>query len=334
MLAEAGLTYHGAKAAGRNLLLPSPVGAARPTYLAPQAQLAGDLERPEPMLIVGFQGMRDFYPKLLAENLAKQGYPARATFAPLDLISSRRDNSPIQLAHGLENAPAQARLAAALKKAVRSGERVGLPAILGVEQHATALANLQEQTGATLFEIPTLPPSAPGMRLYLALRRQLMQLGVRVEAGMEAIGFHAEGRQIRWVKTETSARPLKHHARNFLLATGGVLGGGFTSDHSGRFWEVIFRLPLTAPQERTRWFRPQFLDARGHPVFQSGVQVNQRFQPVDDEGAPVYDNLWAAGGALAHADSIRERSLEGMAIATGMAAAQAIVSCEDDKMTG
>ena len=46
--------YGGAVKPGDNLLLPSPAGAARPTYLAPQAQLAGDLSRSEPLLIVGF----------------------------------------------------------------------------------------------------------------------------------------------------------------------------------------------------------------------------------------------------------------------------------------
>ncbi len=40
-LADAGMPYLGAPEAGHNLSLPSPVGAARPTYLAPLAQLGG-----------------------------------------------------------------------------------------------------------------------------------------------------------------------------------------------------------------------------------------------------------------------------------------------------
>jgi glycerol-3-phosphate dehydrogenase subunit B len=43
-------------------------------------------------------------------------------------------------------------------------------------------------------------------------------------------------------------------------------------------------------------------------------------QPVDGAGAPVYTNLWAVGGLLAHADPILERSLEGVAIASAVAA--------------
>ena len=59
------------------------------------------------------------------------------------------------------------------------------------------------------------------------------------------------------------------------------------------------------------------------------MSVDSSFQPVDADGRPVYANLWAAGGALAHADPILERSLEGIAIVTGVAAADAIVRERD-----
>ena len=330
---EIGLPYQGAATAGDNLLLPSPVGAARPTYLAPGAQLAGDLSRSEPMLIVGFDGLSDFYPALIAENLSKQGHDARAAFLPLSLFSDRRDSSTVHLALALDNPARRERLGGELKKLVESGERVGLPAIIGMDDHSAAFAELQQQVGAPIFEISTLPPSVPGIRLFKALRNQLQKLGVRVEIGMEVIGFGAENSQfairdpklIQWVETETSARPFKHRARNFLLATGGILGGGINSDHTGRIWETIFDLSLTIPPDRSQWFRPQFLDPAGQPVFHGGVPVNQQFQPIDD-GAPVFTNLRACGGILAGADPIRERSLEGIAIATGIAATQDIIT--------
>ena len=62
----------------------------------------------------------------------------------------------------------------------------------------------------------------------------------------------------------------------------------------------------------------------GHPVFNGGVAVNGQMQPCA-AGAAIYSNLWAAGGALASVDPIQQHSLEGIAIATGVAAGQAIV---------
>jgi glycerol-3-phosphate dehydrogenase subunit B len=319
---ELGLPYAGAANDGDNLWLPSPVGAARPTFLAPRAQLAGDLRRPEPMLIVGLRGMRDFYPELIAENLTKQGHRARAAFLPLDLITERHDSNTVHLASALDDPARRARLAAALKQLAQPGERIGLPAILGLDAHAAALDDLQAQVGAPIFEIPTLPPSVPGVRLTNALRNRLRQLGVRVEINADVIGFHAEKDRVLWIESDASGRPLKHRAEKFLLATGGILGGGINSDHTGKVWEVVFNLPLTTPHDRGEWFRARFFDPAGHPIFRAGVPVNREFQPVDANGGRVYENAWAAGNILAHADPILERSLEGIAIATGSAAAR------------
>ena len=225
-----------------------------------------------------------------------------------------------------EHAPGQQRLIDALKPVVKPGERVGLPAILGRHAHPQALAALQAGLNTDVFEIPTLPPNVPGIRLATALRHALEARGVRVEIGMEAVGFHAEAGVIESVESATSARPLKHRASAFLLATGGVLGGGFNSDHTGRFWETVFDLPLTVPQDRRAWFRPDFLDAQGQPAFRGGVAVNDAWHPVDAAGKVVYTNLWAAGGLLAHMDPILERSLEGVAIASAVAAVEQITA--------
>ncbi|MEX1020559.1 MAG: anaerobic glycerol-3-phosphate dehydrogenase subunit GlpB [Litorilinea sp.] len=313
-----------------NLLLPSPIGVARPTWRAPRAQRAGELTSPQPMLIVGFSGLRDFYPALIAEHISRaHSIAARADWLPLATITHRRDNHPVHLAQALDDPATVARLGAALKAQVDTGERIGLPAILGLERHAATLAQLEAETGASIFEIPTLPPSVPGIRLHKALVATLAQLGVRVEAGMAAIAVHQDGDVIHSVETATSSRPLRHRARAFLLATGGILGGGLQSDAHGRVWESVFDLPVSAPTTRQGWFRSEFLDPRGQPIFRGGLEVNDQFQPItpeDSTGAPLLHNVWVAGNALAHADAIRTRSVEGLAIATGVAAAHAIIA--------
>lgn len=339
LMAELGLPYGGAggfgalahSTSGDNLLLPSAVGALRPAFLAPSAQLAGDMARPEPLLIVGFTGLRDFYPELIAENLAKQGFQARAAFLPLSLLTEQADRNNVHLAQALDLQARRLKLGGELKRLARAGERIGLPALLGLDDHAAALADLSAAAGAPIFEIPTLPPSVPGMRLYKALRARLWRMGVRIDVGLEGIGANviaANGTagRVQWVETATTtSRPLKHRAKAYLLATGGILGGGFDSDHTGRIWETVFDLPLTIPQARHQWFRPAFMDPAGHPVFNGGVAVNAAMQPVGADGQVLYANLWAAGGALAGADPIQQHSLEGLAIATGWAAGQAIV---------
>jgi glycerol-3-phosphate dehydrogenase subunit B len=310
--------------AAHNQLLPTPAGAWRPTYLAPAGQRAGERADLRPLVVVGLQGMRDFYPHLIARNLQLQGQTVRAVQIPWSVVSEQRDRNTAQLAECLDDPQSQQRLAGALQLVVQPGERVGLPAILGRHAHPALLALLGEQLGSPVFEIPTLPPNVPGIRLAAALRQQLQQRGVRVEIGMEGVGFRAQAGEIQWVESATSARPLVHRARAFLLATGGVLGGGFDSDHTGRFWETLFDLPLTVPQERQHWFRPHFLDPRGQPALHGGVAVDVHGQPVDAQGRVVYTNLWAAGCLLAGTDPVLERSMEGVALASAVAAAERI----------
>jgi glycerol-3-phosphate dehydrogenase subunit B len=316
-----------------NLLLPSPVGVPRPTFLAPQAQKAGDLGWKEPMLIVGFEGMRDFYPLLIAENLAKIGYQARAEILPIDLLTSRRDANSVQLAHELDDNDHRTRLGRRLKEIVQIGERIGLPAVLGMDAHNEVMIDLQELCDVPVFEIPTLPPSVPGIRLFKALHERLQSMGVRVEKGMEIIATEKNTPQngtvgkIAWMESKTTTtRPLKHRAENFLLATGGILGSGFNSDADGRVWEVILDLPLTTPQDRSEWFDGRFLSPGGHPVYTGGVMVNKDFQPVAGDGTLLYDNLWVSGHMLAGSDPILERSMEGIAIVSGIAAGKAIAT--------
>jgi len=331
LAAEIGLAYYGAATPGDNLLLPTAAGAARPTYLAPAAQIGGDLARKDPMLIVGFDGLSDFYPRLVADNLARQGQPARAAVLPMALLTDRIDSNTLQQAAGMDDAQRRAKLIGALQQIVKPGERIGLPPILGLQQHATAFQEVQAQMGATVFEIPLLPPSVPGTRLFTALREHLRAMGVSVDAGMEVINAHSTPGagstpgHVAWVESATSTpRPYRHTAQRFVLATGGILGAGFNSDQHGRLWEVVFNLPLSVPQQRSQWFRPAFFNPEGHPVFAGGVRVNRALQPVDEAGGLLYENLWVVGDALANDDSILQRSLEGTAIATGVVAGQAL----------
>ena len=324
-LAAVGLPYTG-DTGDTNLWLPSAVGARRPTFLAPLAQAAARLDDDAPLLIVGFDRLRDFYPALLADNLQRQGHAARAHLLPLSLLTDRRDANNVHLAEAFEDDTHIEAITHALRPHIIAGERIAFPAILGLARHSEVIAKLANALDAPIAEIPTLPPSVPGIRLHRALISTLEKHGGRVESNMEAVAFEAADKSIQWVASAASARPLRHRARAYLLATGGILGGGFNSDPSGRSWETVFDLPLTLPTDRGAWFRPEFLDTAGHPVFQGGVQVNDDWQPVEVTGEVIYTNLWAAGNLIAHADAIRTRSHEGLALATGAAAAKMVVS--------
>ena len=215
-----------------------------------------------------------------------------------------------------------------LQPLVRDVERVGFPAELGLHDARTVNEALEARLRRPVFEIPSLTPSIAGIRLHNILLAAIKQHGGQVFDGMEALAADSDAGRITAVYTEASARRRAHRYDHYLLATGGILGGGLRTDYQGQIREVVFDLPVSAPAGRLNWFRRDFMDREGHPIYQSGLQVDAQFRPVAANGThqAVYQNLYAAGTTLAHCEVIRERSFEGVALATGYAAIEALRS--------
>ncbi|MCP4361160.1 MAG: glycerol-3-phosphate dehydrogenase subunit GlpB [Chloroflexi bacterium] len=306
----------------KNWLLPSAVGTFRPTCLAPATMTAGDLTNDAPMLLVGFEQLVDFFPNIAADNLTQQGIPARHVMLDLPTLAQRHMLTSVILARLMEQPAFRAEVVAAVKPHLGAAQRVGFPAVLGMEQTTAVHQDLQVQLGRPIFEIPGLPPSVAGMRLHHILKTAVEKNGGRVFAGMEAVGFEAEGGRVTAVQTEAAARNRSHHYQQYVLATGGLLGGGITTNHLGEVKEVVFDLPVQGTDGRQSWFRQDFMDARGHPIYRAGIQVDDALRPVDGYGRVLYENLYAAGTTLAHCEAIRERSFDGIALATGYAVGQ------------
>ncbi len=311
---EAGYPLHGSL--DQNWLLPSATGTFRPTCLAPETMIAGDLSRDEPMLLVGFKQMPDFYANIVAGNLNKQGQAASYVTLDLPLLANRRFNNAVLTARMMEQAELRNQLVAAVKPHLGQAQRIGFPAFLGLHQPLVVKASLEEALGLPVFEIPSLPPSVPGMRLHEIFKQAIQRQGSFVYDGMEAFRAESEEGRITAVLTEAAARPRRHRFEKYVLATGGILGGGITTNIDGKAREVVFDLPVAAPDSRLDWFRQDFMHKEGHPIYRSGLTVNEDFQPVNGNG-PVYENVYAAGTILAHCEVIRERSFEGVALATG-----------------
>jgi glycerol-3-phosphate dehydrogenase subunit B len=269
------------------------------------------------MLIVGFEQLTDFFPDLICANLQDQGILANSCLIDIPSLRQRRFVYPMTLATLFESPDFRREAAALVKPKLGQSRRIGFPAVLGINKSIEVKYHLEQLLDCPIFEIPSLPPSIPGIRLHNLLVSAIRQTGGQVFEGMQAVAFEAETGYISAVHTEAAARVFAHPAKTFVLATGGILGGGIISHSEGSLHEVIFDAPVKVVTEQKDWYRRAFFDPGGHPIFQSGISVDEKLRPLDLADSPLYANLMAVGATLAGGDYLREYSLGGVDLVTG-----------------
>ncbi|TML43879.1 MAG: glycerol-3-phosphate dehydrogenase subunit GlpB [Actinobacteria bacterium] len=312
-----------------NFFVPTAIGVAKPTALLPETMAAGDLRRGGRFVFVGLRGLKDFFPAYLAENVARAPVPgdASVTTRVVELappLGEARDVSSAGFARRFERADFRESVLAALGRNLVPGELVGFPAVLGLGGAREVWRELEARLGHQVFEVPTLPPSVPGIRVWETMTSALRRQGARLVIGSTAAGAEMSNGRLEGVVAHNAGRPLTYRARSFVLATGGFPSAGLELDFSGQVREPVFDLPLAGlPGQNEPRFATDYFDE--HALSRAGVAVDASRRPVNLEGAPVYENLYAAGATLAGAVPWREGSGNGLSLGSGYAAASAIL---------
>ncbi len=321
-LGEFGIAYSAPGTANVRALLPT--GLSKPTASVPMTMMPGvdALESGRKTLIVDFHGLAGFSAKEFAANF-RSVWPAlktaRVGFPDMD---SGAEVFPEVMARALEVRATRERLAALLRDIAGDAEAIGVPAIFGVHAPDRVHAAMQELVGRSLFEIPTMPPAVPGLRLRELLEQALPPRGVSLAAQHKAehAELRADGVELRY---RDNFGPVAIHAHTAILATGRFLSGGLVAERNG-VRETLFDLAVSQPEERSQWHRDDYFDPRGHPVNRSGIEVDETFRPLDVNGEPASNHLFAAGAILSGQDWIRQRCGAGLAIATAWHAVEGV----------
>jgi glycerol-3-phosphate dehydrogenase subunit B len=325
-LNAAGISYH--DKGGLNADLITAAGTVKKTFKIPQTMWPGvaALENRQPCLLVDFQGLREFSARQIASvcqkrwpNLHAIQLPFPGNVAGREIITGEISARTIARPENLET------LARAIRPHIRDATAVGVPAMMGLNGAERIVCNLENQLGAAVFEIPTAPPSVPGLRLLEAFSRRLPLHGVRQLLAHQVLAVkpHPNGDFLLQVGSGVADQLVR--SRGIILATGRFLANGLQADRL-RIREVLFDLPVVQPQERTQWHRMDFFDARGHLVNRAGLEVDGSFRPLDAAGRPAFERLHAAGSILAHQDWMRMKCGAGLAVATAFGAVKAFAA--------
>ena len=312
----------------RLVAIPTALGARRRAALLPSAQASAlqpwDGDR---LLLVGFRRYRDAWAPFAARNLGAAPWPegpreVRAAVVELPGLDRLHNLNARQLGHRFDDPAWREEALAAIARAVPPGSwRVGMPAVLGIVDHVAALADARRLVGPGVFEIPSLPPSVPGLRLFEAMRQAILAAGGRIQIGFDVVDVERRGDRIEAIHTEAASRTLRLAADAFVLATGGIGGEGLRADATGMFLERVFGLPVMAPP-RDAWFSDDPLVS--HPIETVGIRTDDALRPLGPTGAPVLANVRVIGSALAGQRYLEERCGDGVALASARRAARAL----------
>ena len=326
-LRDCGMVWEGSLS--RNLVLPTALGIPKPTCIAPASMTHGDLRRLDPIVLCGFDGYQDFTPELAAGNLARLWPGGRGRVhsvrVALPGIDPGRLFTSIDVARWMQADGFRGEVARRIRDAVRAvagdepGLRLGVPAVLGLDQPEATYAAFEAAVERPVFEIPTIPPSVAALRVFDRLRRHLQSTGVELISGVPVHRAEVEDGRCKqvWLKSPGAERPLE--ARAFVLAledrVDGAVRAGPLLDRDPFFGAVLAQ--YRDPRERAA---ESLLEAQ--PFNSVGLEVTPRLQPAGLDGAPLANNVFIAGGLMRGYDPAATKSRGGQSIATAYRAAQ------------
>lgn len=291
-----------------NRLVLSALGTYKTTCLAPVTMAAAPQNDDDDLHIITFTGLKDFYPSYI---IARRKNSSFSTY-------NAGVSTTMGLAANFEREDFLDSFILWLEKTKIRESKIALPAVLGLESAAAIVKIIEERLGKKVFEIPTIPPSMPGRRLFNALKDYFRKKGGTIYWSWPVSGVEKTKNIIEAVITPSEGRPNSLNAKAFILASGSFVGGGL---HARRdtIVENIFNLPVFNPGKRDDWFDSDYFSLN-HTIGKAGIIADSSFRPKD---AP-WENIFVCGGILAHTEVLKNGCGHGLALATGHAAA---VSC-------
>ena len=301
---DMGLPYTGV--AEENRLVLSALGTFKTSCIVPSTMKAAPQDTKESIHIITFNGLKDFYPSYIISRRPN------TKFSVYDAGVS----STMGIASHFEEKEFLESFIAWLKGQNISEDKIAFPAVLGLESSDEIVQMIATRVGKPVFEIPTIPPSMPGRRLFNALKDNFRKKGGDIYWEWPVIGVEKSGKIIEAVMTASKGRPNSLNGKAFILASGSFVGGGLTAGRE-TITENIFNLPVFAPGPRETWFENDYFSFN-HGIGRAGIKVDSSMHP---EGSR-FENIFVCGSILANTEILKNGCGHGLALATAQLAAK------------
>jgi len=248
-LKEAGLSYN--RKMNYNSEVLTSMGTIKPTYCVPHTMWQGveALEKKPPCLLMDIRGLKGFSARQIAAAL-QHDWPdlqtAHISFPGMDHLNEVYTE---HMANALILSENRQKFAQAVRPHIKEAQIIGMPAILGLYRTHEVVSDLEKLMGVPVFEIPTIPPSVPGLRLKEAFEKGLRTKGVQYLSQNRILEVRHKADE--YFELDIGRTTAEHtiQARGVILASGRFIGGGLHADRK-RIHETIFDLPVYQPGSR------------------------------------------------------------------------------------
>ena len=273
----------------------------------------------EKALIVNFTGFHDFYSSFLAETLEKAGTSCRIRFVRLPEMEHLRlspsEMRSVNIARAMD--ANWEKVVASIRELLGDEDLIILPQVFGLKD-TSVLDKIRTALPARVAFVGTMPPSVPGIRTQMFLKRRFEVLGGTFLMGDEVTSAALHEGVVSSVTTRNldTARLFADH---FILASGGYFSKGLVATPT-QVYEPLFGLDIDYPVERKDWYDPNFFAAQ--PFMDFGVKTDASLHGIKD-GGPV-KNLFCIGSVLGGTRKEDFGTAAGLAIRTAFAAVDTI----------
>ena len=294
------------------------MGTLKPSYLCPDSFDSSGLHDAKTIAVFSVENMKDVHPKLIIDQLKRYASLSGKEFSgfilPCPVQHAHRNITPLDIARYVDKPEGLHWLKEHLKAYAGKYDVFLLPPVCGMEYSQKVWKNLCSDLKVRIVEMISIPPAVSGLRLYDVMRKALNKAGVYVAENVQVTRADVAGGTCTALYSGEGQMEQRWEAEEFIMATGGLLGGGISTD-PGKAWESIFRIPLDVPANIEDWSSPYIF---GNSLFaRMGVSVGQDLRPVDKEGKVLLNNVRFAGRVLGGYDFALEKSGHGVALATG-----------------
>lgn len=324
-VADSGWPMHTGFSNGRpcNTDVPTILGTLKPTWLLPAALDPAVLQTARRVLVASIHGLRDCRPSLVIGQLRRYRDWAEKSFTPA-LLPAPGEGAPrsitaLDMARLADKPHTRQWLLEALAPYAGQYDLVLLPPVCGSGAEPEVFQAMSGAVGCPVMEMLSIPPGVGGLRLRDALLRCLNRHDFMLVENATVLRAETADGMCTALLTDTTGGERRHAAKAFVLATGGVLGGGIAVT-PGKIRESVFGMEIPVPPGVAAWSEEDVFG--NHAFSRMGVSVDGDMRPVGQD-APQARNVFFAGRSIGGYDFSAEKSGHGVAIATGWQAGRA-----------